>query len=349
MSQQAKLNLELLRYLKKQTGPVLPVEVGSQTGIGQTDLLFDLEQLMNEGYEVELHPYLGVRLIDIPDRLLAHEINDGLNTKVIGKRLWVYDACGSTNDEAWRHVQSGEAQDGDLFVAEHQTAGRGRMGRSWDSQAQVGLYMSFVSHLKLAPEKVPYLTSAVALGVANMIEQFVYLPVEIKWPNDILIGGRKVAGILIESKSNHPDTYVCGIGLNVNHSQSQIPDALRGAATSLRIERRSDQINRVRLLRPLIFYLDTIMAQLRKRKFDRIARAWRGFVDTSRRRVTVKAQGEEYAGILLGVDLEKGIEIELDDGTKRQFRTEHVLSMVTSTHPVAPSLRMPAVQEPNKD
>jgi BirA family biotin operon repressor/biotin-[acetyl-CoA-carboxylase] ligase len=317
------LNLHLLRFLKQQDQPVMSVDIEAKLGIGHGDLIRDLELLAREGYEIEFHPYLGVRLLDIPDRLLAHEINEGLNTKVVGTKLHIFESCTSTSDEAWLAAKT--AADGELFLAEHQTAGRGRMGRTWESAKGLGLYGSFIVKLKLEAGKAPYLTSSIALSFANTIEQFVHLPAEIKWPNDVLIGGRKVAGILVESRSGFPDTFVVGFGLNVNHTVRDF-GALDGVATSLRIERRGGPINRIRLLRPLIFYLDSVYSQLRKRKFERIAKAWLEYVDTRKRAVVVKAAQEEIHGTLTGIDLDKGVSVEVN-GQVRTFKPEHVQSV----------------------
>lgn len=323
----ARLNHDLLQFLKKQKAPVLPTEVQQKTGLRHGDLIEDLEALASEGYEIEFHPYLGVRLLDIPDRMLTHEISENLNTKVIGKRVFACETCASTCDEAWQAITDGRAEDGDLFVTERQTKGRGRQGNAWESPPAAGLYLSFVTKLKIPADKALYLTGAASLAVANTIEQCLYLPPEIKWPNDVLIGGRKVAGILVEARSSVPDTFVVGIGVNVNQTGDNFPAELRGIATSLRIERKSGPINRVRVLQPLVFYLDNVFAQVRKKRFDRISKTWAEYVNTSRRPVIVVTGSEEVGGTLLSMSLEKGVEIEVGGGQKRHFKPEHVVSV----------------------
>jgi BirA family biotin operon repressor/biotin-[acetyl-CoA-carboxylase] ligase len=323
----ARLNHELLDFLKKQKAPILPTEVQKKTGLRHGDLIGDLEALASEGYEIEFHPYLGVRLLDIPDRMLVHEIRENLNTKVIGLRVFACETCESTSDEAWLAVTQGTAQDGDLFVAERQTKGRGRQGNVWDSPPAAGLYFSFVANLKIPQNKALFLTGAASLAIANTIEQIVHLPPEIKWPNDVMIGGRKVAGVLVEARSNVPDTFVIGVGVNVNQMRDSFADGLKDTATSLRIERKGGSINRVRLLQPLVFYLDSIFAQVRKKRFDRIAKAWLEYVDTERRPVKVMTGNEEITGDLLSMSLEKGVEIAMEGGAKRAFKPEHVVSV----------------------
>src|SRR5690606_37889906 len=114
---------------------------------------------------------------------------------------------------------------------------------------------------------------------------------------------------------------------NVNQPADQIPAPLRGYATSLRIERKSGPIHRIRLVQPLIFYLDNVFAQVRKKRWDRIEKAWLEYVDTRKRPVTVKVAGDDMQGQLLGVSLEKGVELELPTGAKQRFKSEHVQSV----------------------
>jgi BirA family biotin operon repressor/biotin-[acetyl-CoA-carboxylase] ligase len=244
----------------------------------------------------------------------------------VGTELHILESTVSTTDDAWEAVTAGKAPDGAMFLAESQSAGRGRMGRQWDSPPRLGLYLSFVARVKLPSDKLPYMTSFVALALANTVEQFSHLPAEIKWPNDVMIGGRKVAGILVESRSTVPDTFVVGLGLNVNQSERDIPETLRGVATSLRMERRGPPQHRVRLLRQLIFYLDSVYAQVKKKKFDRVAKTWAEFVNRSKRPVIVVAEGTEFEGLLTGMDLEKGVTVEVG-GKLRSFKPEHVQSV----------------------
>jgi len=334
MAQNPNLNLDLLRYLKAQEKPVLPTEIEEETGLDHSTLIESLEDLAATGYEVEFHPYLGVRLVDIPDRLLEHEITEGLNTKVVGQPLHLFDTCSSTNDEAWEFIEKQHAEgknpeesDGALFISNHQSSARGRMGRAWSANEKVGIYLSFIARTKVPADKMPYITSSMALAVANTIEQFVHLPATIKWPNDVLIGGRKVAGILVESRSQHDDTFVIGIGLNVNHRVEDFPENLRTSATSLRIERKSGPIHRIRLLRGLVFYIDNVYAQLKRKRFERIGKAWAEYVDVAGKSVHVRANGEDYAGVVKSLDPGEGLMLTLEGGEERHFKAEHVVSV----------------------
>ncbi|MCC6573516.1 MAG: biotin--[acetyl-CoA-carboxylase] ligase [Planctomycetes bacterium] len=345
------MNLALIQFLKKQSEftPVAEVEAAllpppdkkskykapkPKTGkiaakaAQANDALFrDVEELIEAGYNIEFHPYLGVRLIDIPDRLLDHEILDDLNTKAIGRKLYIYDSVASTNETAWKLITSKpDLKDGAVVLAEAQTEGRGRMGNEWHSAEGAGLWMSVICKVAVPPDKLPFLTAMASLALANMLQQFIHLPSEIKWPNDITIRGRKAAGVLVEARSNVPDTFVMGIGLNVNQTTSDFPENLRNIATSLRMERPGNSpLNRVRVLRPLLFYLDSVYQLVHKKKFDKIARAWGEFVQMGGKHVRLKHNDAEFTGIVKELDPAKGITLKLDeDGTEKLFSAESV-------------------------
>lgn len=327
MAQTRSINFGLLRFLKRQERPVLPSEIEDKLDIDHGDLIEELEIMADAGYEVELHPYLGVRLLDIPDRLLEHEISESLNTKVVGRKLHIFASCASTSDEIWALVEKGACKDGELALADAQTKGRGRMGRAWESAGGKGVYLSFFANLKIPEDKVQVVTCAASLAVANTIEQFAHLPATIKWPNDVYVGKRKVAGILVEARSDHPGKYVVGIGVNVNQTEGDFPEELRDIATSLRIERRTGPVNRVRLLRPLLFYLDNVFAQVRKKKFERVANAWKEYAGDVGKKVKLTHSGKEIAGTLLELNPVEGIRLRDERGKEQTFRPEHVLTI----------------------
>lgn len=327
------MNLELVAYLKKQSDFTAVAEVEEALAHGgdkkkkakaparpapSNDALFrDIEELISAGYNIEFHPYLGVKLIDIPDRLLEHEIREDMNTERIGKQMRIYDQVESTNDTAWKLLeQDPKLPDGTVVLAEAQTAGKGRLGRAWHSAPGQGVWLSVVLKVALPPDKLPLLTATASLAVANMLQQFIHLPSEIKWPNDVMVRGRKVCGVLVETRSNLPDTFVMGIGLNVNQLPTDFPEELQGIATSLRAERPGAQpVNRVRVIRPLLFYLDTVYRLVHKKKFDKVARAWAEFVPMGGKKVRLNQGDKEFIGTVIDVDPAKGITLRLE-GTK---------------------------------
>lgn len=317
---------ELIRYLKKLSDFV-PVGVLAEELELHRDAIFtEVEELIEAGYSIEFHPYLGVKLIDIPDKLLHDEILDDLNTKTIGRNLVIHDELPSTNDTAWQMIEADDdLPDGTVIVTEHQTAGRGRMGNAWHSARGLGLWLSVVLKTHVPPDKMAHITAMASLALANMLQQFVYLPGEIKWPNDVIIRGRKAAGVLVEARSNQPDTYVLGIGMNVNQLRNDFPEELRGTATSLRLERPgAAPLNRVRVLRPLLFYLEKVYALLDKKKWDKLAKAWAEFVPMGGKLISLDHGGQSYRGTVQKVDPARGITLKLEGGEAREFAAEGV-------------------------
>lgn len=332
------MNLELIAYLKKQS-QFTPVPVVEETLKLERDQVFkDVEAAIEEGYLIEFHPYLGVKLIDIPDKFLKHEIRDDLNTKNVGRKIKIFDQVTSTNETAWELIETEEdLRDGTVVIAESQTRGRGRMGREWHSTPGAGLWLSVVLKCNVPPDKVTYLTSGAALAIANMLQQFIHLPAEIKWPNDVMIRGRKVCGILVEARSNHPNTYVLGIGMNVNQARTDFPEALRETATSLRLERPGARtLNRVRVLRPLLFYLDRVYTQIRKKKWDRLAEAWSEFVHMGGKQVTLNQGGHEFRGKVVRVHPAEGITLKLEGGEEKTYAAESVSGVRELPRPEEP-------------
>ncbi len=321
------MNLELIAYLKKQGDFTAMADVEKALKLKRDKLFAAVEDLIEEGYNVEFHPYLGVKLIDIPDRLLEHEIREDLNAERIGKVLRIYDKVESTNQTAWALIeQDPKIADGTVILAESQTSGRGRMGSEWHSPAGCGIWMSVVLKVHLPPEKIALLTATASLAIANMLQQFIQLPSEIKWPNDVMVRGRKVAGVLVEARSSLPETYVMGLGLNVNQQAADFPDELRGIATSLRIERPGQQsINRVRVIRPLLFYLDSVYRLIHKKKFDKVAKAWSEFVPMGGKNVKLRQGEVEFSGTVVEVDPARGITLRLPGAKEtRLFAAESV-------------------------
>lgn len=337
------MNIDLIGFLKKQSEFVPVGDVEKALKLSRDGIFNDVEALIEEGYSIEFHPYLGLKLIDIPDRLLKHEIRDDLNTKIIGRKMKIHDQVASTNDSAWELIENeADTRDGTVVLAESQTRGKGRMGREWHSAPGQGLWMSVVMRVHIPADKLAYITAMASLAVANMLQQFIHLPAEIKWPNDIFIRGRKVCGILVDARSNHAETYVLGIGLNVNQARPDFPEALRELATSLRLERPGAKpLNRVRVLRPLLFYLERVYDLVRKKKWDKIARAWSEFVHMGGKQVSLQQGGAEFMGTVLEVHPAEGITLKLADGKQKTFSAETVAN-VREISPVQPPAQTPA-------
>lgn len=221
-----------------------------------------LTELRDAGFEIEERPGLGFRLLASPDRLIADDLTARLGMCRLVREIVVFKETDSTNDLAMQRGRQGEAG-GLVIYAERQTAGRGRFGRPWVSASHRGLWFSLLLRPALPLPLWPRLTSWAAVSLADAIENALGLAAAIKWPNDIHLGGKKVAGILAESGTDGVGEpfAVVGIGLNVNHELADFPPELRGQATSLRMA-TGRMIDRPAMAAALLEALDARLPQL---------------------------------------------------------------------------------------
>ena len=244
----------------------------------------------------------------MPGNIVSATLRRGLYTRVVGKRLLFFQELGSTMDEAARQARAG-AEEGTVVVAETQRASRGRFGRSWVSQPG-NLYLSVLFYPTL--EGLPYLNSLGGVAVARAISKTIGRQPRLKWPNDVLLEGKKVAGILVESATDGDRVQhaIIGIGVNVNLDTSN-KDELSRFATSLNAVAERD-VPREELLGHLLHQLDTLYLQLGQGQTPMAE--WQGLLDTLGQRVRVSWQNESYVGLAEGVDSTGNLQLRLDGG-----------------------------------
>lgn len=242
-------------------------------------------------------------------RLTEEAIRSGLRTRGVGRRIICVEVCGSTNDLAWKEAVEG-APEGTVVFAEEQTAGRGRFGRSWVAPRGKAILCSILLRPKIETERVPLVTALGALAVADVAGP----EARIRFPNDVMLGDRKVAGILVEARfvGSRPDLFILGIGLNVNAHPPGVN------ATSL-----GPEVSRQAKAREL---LEAVEAWYRRLEgpLEDFRRPWRERSFILGRRVRVKEAGRGVEGTVEDVDPIDGMVLRLDTGHLRHFRGEHV-------------------------
>ena len=226
---------EILKYLQKHNDYVSGEELSEQLMVSRTAVWKHVNTLRSAGYAIESVTNRGYRLISSPDQITPELILSGLETKTLGKTVFSFDSIDSTNAQAKRQALSG-APNGSLFIAERQTGGKGRLGRAWESPSGTGLWFSVLLRPDSLPVQVTGITLLAGLAVCRAIRKQTKAPAKIKWPNDIVIGSKKVCGILTEmaAEIDRIEYVVVGIGINVN--MENFPDELSVKATSLRME-----------------------------------------------------------------------------------------------------------------
>lgn len=252
---------DILTCLRNSEDYVSGQQLCERLGVSRTAVWKVINQLKEEGYRIESIPSRGYRLVETPaDVYSGSEIASRLHTKWAGQKLYFFESTGSTNPDAKRFAEEG-APHGTTVVADRQTAGRGRRGRSWESPAGTSIYFTIVIRPTFVPDKASMITLVMALSVAEAIQQATGLDTGIKWPNDIVVNGKKVVGILTEMsmtpEMNEIQFLVAGVGVNVNQESSEdFPEEIRKTATSLRIE-SGRQTDRAALLERILARFET--------------------------------------------------------------------------------------------
>lgn len=251
------MKTKVLEILKKEDGYLSGEALSAELGMTRSAVWKYMKMLKQDGYVIDSVRNKGYRLLDSPDLLEQEEIRRYLKTAVIGQRLVILKSVDSTNDEAKRLVRNNH-DDGIVVVAEEQFAGKGRLGRKWSSGSDGGLYFSVVMRPELPPSDIASITLASGYAVCLAIREFTGLDARIKWPNDVVIGRKKVCGILTEmsAQSDRIECVITGIGVNVN--QSSFSREIADRATSLRLEARRS-FNRSEFLAVLLNMLEKVM------------------------------------------------------------------------------------------
>lgn len=232
---------EILRLLQDRGDFMSGQEICRQLSISRTAVWKAVNQLRAEGYELEAVRSRGYRLLCRPDVMTKEEVESRLHTRRVGSRVLYFDSTDSTNVQAKQWAERHAGGDGMLFVADTQVAGRGRRGRSWTSPPGSGIAMSLLLRPELPTAMAPMLTIVMALAVARALEKETALPVQIKWPNDIICRGRKLVGILTEMSAEMDAISYVVIGVGINVNTTAFPPELADKATSLFLERRGWQ------------------------------------------------------------------------------------------------------------
>ena len=305
---------KILSALRANPGGVSGAELAEQLGISRAAVWSRIEELRHVGFEIEAGPHFGYRLVDEPDALFADDLLARLGkTKVVGRDIQVFEQTTSTNDVIEKLARDG-VKEGAVVFAESQSKGRGRLGRKWISPERKGLWFSILLRPDLRPQETTQLTVASATALRRAIESETGLKPEIKWPNDILIGGKKVAGILTElsAELDKVKHVILGIGVDVNLDAGELPAELKKTATSMKIE-TGKMISRAELAVAILRELDEDYAKVCAGQFAAVADEWEKHCATIGRNVTVQI-GDRKIG---------GRAESLDDAGALLLRTEH--------------------------
>ncbi|MDE5411896.1 biotin--[acetyl-CoA-carboxylase] ligase [Alkalihalobacterium chitinilyticum] len=311
---------KLLEMLSEnESGFVSGEKISKHLGCSRTAIWKHIEELRKSGYEVEAVPRKGYRIKTRPNTISPHEIKVYLQTEKIGQELTYHESLPSTQEVAHRLAQEG-AVEGHVVIADEQTSGKGRLGRVWHSPIGTSISMSIILRPKVSPQKAPQLTLLAAVAVVRGIEKTTGLQCSIKWPNDILLNGKKIVGILTEMQSE-PDyvhSVIIGIGINVNHKREQFSSELREIATSLAIA-KGEEVSRAKLMSSVFYELESLYEQYLLEGFDVIKPQWESYAISLGKRIVARTIQGTIEGVAKGITNDGVLLLEDDDQVVHQI------------------------------
>jgi len=301
---------KILDALKRKHDYVSGDLLSQRLGMSRQALWKHIQELKEAGYDIVAVPHLGYRLISSPDRLFPFEVSRDLNTGFVGKKIYYFDSLASTMNVAMK-LGAEAAPEGTLVLSESQTKGKGRLGREWFSPKYKGIYLSLILKPKISPTEASIFTILAGVSISEAIKETTGLDTHIKWPNDLLVGHKKLGGILTElnAEMDEVNFVVIGAGLNVNNDKKSLPEG----ATSLR-EHKKEPINRVSLLQEILRKIESNYLLFQKKGPHPIVEKWREYNITLGKRIKVHFHKEHIEGEAVDIDIDGGLLVRRDSG-----------------------------------
>lgn len=308
------MKVELLKILRTSGEYVSGQYLCGHFGVSRTAIWKVIRQLKEEGYEIEAVKNKGYRILVTPDVMTAEELGSRLSTKWMGRNCVYRESVDSTNNCARRLAEEGE-EEGTLVVAEEQTGGKGRRGRSWTASKGRNIMMTLLLRPKIRPEHASRLTLLMAMAVAEGIRKTTGLSAGIKWPNDVVVDGKKVCGILTElsTEVDYVNYVVIGAGINVN--QEHFPDEISEVAGSL-CQKTGEKIKRAKLAAAVLEELERLYEIfLKTEDLSALYESYNLRCVNIGHEIRVLEPGKEYTGTTDGINARGELVVRKADGT----------------------------------
>ena len=287
-----------------------------------------IKKIQSLGYKIESKQKLGYRLISETEKLLPWEITKDLKTKTVGKRVYYFEEIDSTQNFAEQIALDGK-ENGTIVIAEKQTAGKGRLDRKWTSP-KGGIWFSLIIHPKFDVSTSTLVPIAGAVALAKAIKNTLNIDVSVKWPNDITLNGKKVAGMLVDAsfQANNIDYLILGIGINFDIDAKKIEKRLSKSANfygvnSLR--KKDDSTPPKILLREFLVQFEKILIQLNKGEKAKIVKEWTKKADKIGKKISINTSDGKISGVAQGIDNDGALKLKTSKGMKKIFVGDVVL------------------------
>lgn len=308
------MKAEILTLLRDNTDYISGQELCERFGVSRTAVWKAVNQLKKEGYEIEAVQNRGYRLVSTEEIYGRNELSSRIHTRWVGKPLHFFDSLGSTNAQAKIEAEDG-AVHGTLIVADMQSAGRGRRGRSWASPAGTNIYFTLILKPEFQPDRASMFTLVMACSVARAIADETGLACGIKWPNDIVVSGRKVCGILTEMSAERDYIHYVVIGVGINVAEQEFVTEIADKAVSLN-EECGRKISRSALTaRTMECFEEDYECFLRTEDLSGLQDSYNQMLVNRDARVCVLDPKGEFQGTARGITPSGELLVELEDGT----------------------------------
>jgi BirA family biotin operon repressor/biotin-[acetyl-CoA-carboxylase] ligase len=321
-----KLDELLFALMQNMTLAVSGEKLARDLHVSHSTLVRWVEKLREAGIEIRGELFTGFRLVRLPDVLLPQLVRPRLRTRMLGRNLYHFYDVDSTNLFAGRLISHGRAiPEGTVIIAESQTAGRGRLGRIWHSEREAGIYFSMVLFPKTPPSLAPLFTLATAVAMHNAVERYTGLDIDIKWPNDLLVGEKKFCGILseIQAEVDLVKNMIIGVGLNANHEK--LPEDIAGRATSLRITSGRIQ-SRLEILVEFLEEFENLYMDFERKGPSRIIADWTRFSSFANgRKIEIHDGVRKLSGVTRGLNPLGALRIEQQGGQIQEVYSGDVM------------------------
>lgn len=316
------MKTEILTLLKQKGGYVSGQELCSQLGVSRTAVWKAVNQLKEEGCQIEAVRNRGYRLVEMEDGITEAQVGSRLTTRYMGRKMVYFSETDSTNIQIKRLAEAGSPE-GTLVVAESQSAGKGRRGRSWSSPPGCSIYMSYLLRPKIPPCNASMLTLLAGMACVRAIEEETGLEAKIKWPNDLVMNGKKICGILTEMNAELEEIHYIFTGVGINVSQMEFPEEIRKTATSLKLEGGAP-VSRSALIAGCMKWFEHYYERfLSQGDLSGLKDEYESMLANLGRGVKVLDPAGEYTGICRGIDQMGELLVELPDGeVKKVFSGE---------------------------
>lgn len=308
----------ILEFLYRNKGKWVSGEkISRDLGISRTAVWKNINFLRDKGYVIESSSKLGYKFISQGYGFDEYKIKNNLNTKLIGQgSIVIYDETDSTNRQAFNLASQG-MEEGSIIIAENQSSGKGRLGRHWVTFPGQGIYFSIILRPPIPPSKASGLTIVAAVALSFTLDEFQITNHEIKWPNDILINGRKAAGILSEIKAD-PDSIdfiIVGIGINLNIPAELWPDEIKDIASSV-TDAAGTEIDRCSFLKVLLSNFEKYYFKFLEDGFSEIIDIWKDRSGIINKKIRATLIDESFTGTVTSVNSEGFLVVSTEDGER---------------------------------